>query len=412
MQKRLNNLKFGFVIATTLICLNFWSFKLIDNSLFNKVELIFGFLLAIIVIYNLFIFKKKDLVFKTNVLLFIFLPFLSVVGANIYHDQSFSVSLLTARFVLFWLLYFVLHIFNIPQEKIIKLLICVGCVWIFLTVIQQFTYPDVYFYTKSNEKKLYRAGVYRYMVSGIQYGVFVLFYFFYKYLHSKKIYTLFYVAFALVGLFYYGTRQVGVAAIASLFILILLVKGVAKWKYLLFFTICMLFLVSSLSFLFDKYVEMTSSQLDDEDYIRILSGNFYLYEYWPHWTAKLIGNGTSHHTSNYGQEIEQLQSYLGFYRADIGIIGAFNQYGIFFVLNILWVNIKGIFLKINFDKDKYLKVFFFYLTSMLILSQSYNSMSAIPFYCFIFYLIDKSLEQKDEQNFSFQKVNEIKEIAS
>ncbi|MDQ3535845.1 MAG: hypothetical protein M3421_09505 [Bacteroidota bacterium] len=250
------------------------------------------------------------------------------------------------------------------------------------------------------------------MVSGIQYGVFVLFYFFYKYLHSKKIYTLFYVAFALVGLFYYGTRQVGVAAIASLFILILLVKGVAKWKYLLFFTICMLFLVSSLSFLFDKYVEMTSSQLDDEDYIRILSGNFYLYEYWPHWTAKLIGNGTSHHTSNYGQEIEQLQSYLGFYRADIGIIGAFNQYGIFFVLNILWVNIKGIFLKINFDKDKYLKVFFFYLTSMLILSQSYNSMSAIPFYCFIFYLIDKSLEQKDEQNFSFQKVNEIKEIAS
>jgi hypothetical protein len=410
LQSSYKNIKFGFVLAVTLISLNFWSFQLIPERLYNQIELIFCLSLAAIVIYNLYIFKQPHLKFKINVLLFLILPLLSVIGANIYHDQSFSISLITVRFFLFWLLYFVLHIFNIPKEKIIKLLIFVGCVWIFLTVIQQFTYPDYYFYTKSNEKKLFRAGVYRYMVSGMQYGVFVLFYFFYKYFNSKKFYTLIYVAFAIIGLYYYGTRQVGVAALASLFIAILLVKGVSKWKYLLFFTICMFLLVNSLSYLFDTYVQMTTSQLDDEEYIRILSANFYLNEYWPHWTTKLLGNGTSHHTSDYGQEIEQLQSYLGFYRSDIGIIGAYNQFGIFFIINILWVNIKGIFLKIPSAKDKYLKVFFFYFISLLLLSQSYSNMAVIPFYCLIFYLIDKSLTKNDEQIIAFQQ-SENKAVA-
>jgi hypothetical protein len=201
-----------------------------------------------------------------------------------------------------------------------------------------------------------------------------------------------------------------VAAFTSLFVAILLVKGVSKWKYLLFFTICMFLLVSSFSYLFDELIEMTTTQVSDEDYIRILSANFYLYEYWPHWTARLIGNGPAHGDSGYGQEIEQLQSYLTFYRADIGIIGVFNSLGIFFVFNILWVNLKGIFLKLKNQKDKYLKVFFFYFTSLLLLSTSYETMAVIPFFCFIFYLIDKSWEHDNGLILAFQQEKNIKEI--
>jgi hypothetical protein len=409
LQKRFHKIKLGFVIAVTLISLNFWSFKLIDEKFYTIAELILIISLISIVVYNLSVFKKPYLNFKLNVLLFLFLPFLGVVGAKLYHDQDLSLSLLTTRIILFWLFYFVLHIFNIPQEKIIKLIIFVGCTWIFLTVIQQFTYPDYYFYTKSDEKKLYRAGVYRYMVSGMQYGIFVLFYFFYKYFNSKKIYTLIYVTLAIIGLYYYGTRQVGVAALASLFVAILLVKGVVKWKYLLFFSISLLFIVNTLSFLFDTYVQMTTSQLDDEEYIRILSANFYLNDYWPHWTAKLLGNGPPHHQSDYGQEIQMLQSYLGFYRADIGIIGDFNAMGIFFVFNILWLNFKGIFLKIKNHNEKYLKIFFFYFTSLLLLSTTYASVSVIPFYCLVFYLVDKSLEP-DDPIVNNKQVKRIEEI--
>jgi hypothetical protein len=410
LQNRFQKLKFVFVIAVTLISLKFWSFQLLDDSLTKMIEFIAIISLLTLVVYNLSVLKKPNLKFKINVLLFLLLPFLSVIGAKIYHDQDYSLSLLVTRFFLFWLFYYVLHIFNTPPEKIIKLLVFVGCTWIFLVVIQQFTYPEYYFYTKSDNKNLYRAGIYRYGVVGVQYGIFVLFYFFYKYFNTKKIYTLIYVALAIIGLYYTGTRQIMFAAFASLFVAILLVKGVSKWKYLLFFTIMIFLLVSSFAYLFDELLEMTTAQVSDEDYIRILSANFYLYEYWPHWTAKLIGNGPAHGDSAYGQEIEQLQSYLTFYRADIGIIGVFNSLGIFFVLNILWVNLKGIFFKIKNQKDKYLKVFFFYFTSLLLLSTSYDTMAVIPFFCFIFYLIDKSVEQDNELILAFRQEKNTEEI--
>src|SRR5690606_31568872 len=110
---------------------------------------------------------------------------------------------------------------------------------------------------------------------------------------------------------------------------------------------------------FSELIEITNDQLDNDDYIRFLSADYYLNEYWPHWSTKLLGNGRAHGLSEYGEEMALLTD-LGFHRSDVGIIGTYNEFGIFYIINIAMFYFFGLFAKIREKKDKYLKIFFLY----------------------------------------------------
>src|SRR5690606_22387017 len=129
------------VWIVVLVSLNFWSFSIISDNIYKQLEALICALLLVIVLFNLNIFKQKGHFFKINVLLFLLLPLLSIYGAHIYHDQPVQLSLILYRLNIFWLFYFVLHHFNIDKEKIIRIIIIVGVIWCFLTIVQQFTYP-------------------------------------------------------------------------------------------------------------------------------------------------------------------------------------------------------------------------------------------------------------------------------
>ncbi len=389
-------LKFGFIIFTVLVSINLWSFSLISEEKFNLLEAVVLMCLLLIVANYSFILRRK-LKFKTNVFFFMLIPLLSAYGALLFHDQSLKLSLLILRVNLFWLFYFVLLIFDFPSERIIKMMIFIGLVWAFLTIIQQFTYPHYYFFTKeeSDSYSIYRGGVYRFMIYGQQYGAFFLFYYFYRYLTQRKSNYLIYVLIGLIGFYCYGTRQFAVSAIACLIIAIFLVKGRAQLNAVMFILIVAPILLSLKDVLFAQYIEMTNEQLKYGDNVRQLGADFFLNEYWPrHWIAKFTGNGPPHLRSNYGQEMELIRVYHHFYRSDVGIIGAYNEFGIFYVLNILWVNFKGLKDKFFSYDNKFLKLLFFYAIILLVTSQYYSKSIGIPFYCLVFYLIEKSFQEK------------------
>ena len=392
------NVKLGFVAIVTLTAMNFWSFQMISDD--QADILIFGvsLILAAVIFYNSGIFLKKGLHFKVHVLLFLFLPLLSVIGANLFHDQPMKLTLLLLRINLLWLFYFVLHILDLPAEKIIKLLIFIGGVWAFLTIVQQFTYPQVYFYTRGEGNAgLRRGGLIRLMPIGQHYGVFMLLFFFYQYLTKKKLNAWLYICLGLGGLYYYGTRQVAASAVICMLCGVMLLKGVSKWAYLfMFFIMAVLVVVVFQPSMITTYVELTTTQLDNDDYVRFRAAEFYLNDYWPHWAAKLLGNGRPHLSSSYGMEMRYITSTYGYWTSDIGIIGTFSTYGIFYVLNILWLNIKGLTLWFPFDKDKYLRLLFVYSTILLPLNIGYNHGSGICFFCLTFYLVDKALAEKKE----------------
>jgi hypothetical protein len=398
MELKLNlpNLRFAFILIVTLLSIRLWSFHGIPDSIYDGLE----FLVLVCVLFTFLTnFRKleyRNIQFKTNVYLLILLPLLSAFGALIFHDQGLHHSLLILRTNFFWLLYFVLHIFNIPVKDIIKMMLIVGFIWVVLTIVQQFTYPLYLFFTRSEEegKSILRAGVYRFMLYRHHYGLFLVLFFYSRYLKTKAAKHLVLVLVGLIGFYYFGTRQFAVAAIACLVIASVMQRGSAKFYSILLVTVLLGALYYFQDILFSGYIEMTSSQLESEDEIRMLAASFYLFEYWPHWFATIIGNGMNHSFSTYGMEISKIEESMRFFRSDIGLIGAFSKFGILYVINLLWINFKGLKGKYYTAETGYLRLFFLNTIMLLFISEYFSHPSAIPFFCFILYLVDKSYQSK------------------
>jgi hypothetical protein len=233
------------------------------------------------------------------------------------------------------------------------------------------------------------------MLDDHHYGLFLLLYFFWQFIVSGKLILNLPVLIGLVGFYFYGTRHFALAALVCIGIASLAQRGKIRFYAILAMIAAGIVLVSLSSTLFAGYIEMTKEQLgSQEEDIRELSGEFYLFEYWPHWSATLVGNGLEHPDSQYGREVAYLNNPIGFYRTDVGIIGAFNAFGLFHVLNILFTNLKGIRRKYYTRKTQYLRLFFLNALMLAVISEYYSYVSTIPFFCIIFYMADKAYDDK------------------
>lgn len=393
MELHLKNktLKIIYVFLVAVISLHFWSFKLIDDLTYQVLEAIVLFSFFLILAASSKVLMSNGPMFRNYVYLFMLIPLISIAGAYYYHGQPLQLSLLVLRGSLFWLFYFVLHLLDISARQIVRVMLLIGLVWIFLTVVEQFTYPVYYFYSRDDENaQLARADIYRFMISGRQFGLFVLLFFFYRYLVTSKVHNLVFVAFGLAGFYFYGTRQFAGAAVICMCASVFLVKGNAKWRFVLLMLGLSAIIYTYREPLLEKFVQLTSDQLETDDNVRLLAGKFFLNEYWPGWGAKLIGNGPPHFESDYGREMFGINTFLHYYRSDVGIIGAYNQFGIFYVLNIIFLNIFALRLTFRSKHNRYLKLFFLEAIILLILNETYSNERFIPFYCLLFYLVDKT----------------------
>lgn len=128
----------------------------------------------------------------------------------------------------------------------------------------------------------------------------------------------------------------------------------------------------------------------DENYIRFIAYNYYGLEYNNgSLLAAIIGNGDPGRSA-YGMEIARLEDF-GLYRADIGIVGMYSLYGIFYVLVII------VFFAYTIKKRKYIAVYLqMYILYMLVTSIMLHhfgySTHHIMTLCCVLYLTDKSIQ--------------------
>lgn len=396
-MKRYNSYRYFIVFFITLISIEFWSFNLFSNRIYGALELISILILIAITLDASLKNKKIGGIFKNNIFLFIALPFISSIGAFLYHDQSFWLSFYTLRYTFLWLLYYVLHIYNIPIKKILNILVIIGIGWAFLNIIQQLTYPYYWFSSREDtyETSIFRAGVYRFMPYRHHYGYFILLFFFNRFLKFGNIKFLYFTLFALCGFYFFGTRQFLAVAILSIGFMILFHKSgrqsLALFSFFLFVSIGIYFQDQ----IFGKFIQLSKEEIN-EDNIRLFSLDFYLNQYWPkEWFARVIGNGKNHlEIGKYAKEILYYNQELKLYRSDVGIIGTYNIYGLLYVVNILWYNIKGLNNKYYLSNNKYIQLVFISSLLLLPLTVYYDHSSAIPFYCLITYLVEKGYSEK------------------
>jgi hypothetical protein len=401
-----------FVVFVTLVSIKLWSFKLIPDNVYDALEFAAVGGLAIVVITNLHRLKEREMfLFKGNVILFLTLPLISALAALVFHDQSLLLSVMILRTNFFWLLYFVLHIFEIDVKKIINLMVFIGIVWAGITIGEQFTYPRYYFYVRSDEDpyEFFRAGIYRFMIYQHQYCLFAVLYFYNQFLESKTFLNIFFVLLGLIGFYYYGFRQVAVAAIVCLILASISQKGSARAlsvSVILIFAVALFYLKD---ILFKEYIEMTANQIEDsESDVRKYAAHFFLFEYWPHWITIFTGNGVENSKSSYGQEMLYLNRIQSMYRSDVGPIGIINTFGVFYLLNILWNNFKGLRGRYYTPYTQYYRLVFFNALIILMITDSYSVPSgAVPFFCFVFYLVEKSFEEKQNDEYEQTEVRSV-----
>ena len=390
--------KFAFIILVTVVGSRLWSFHGIPERGFDVLEFLIALSLILVVIFGLHNIEGNASKFRINVWLFIIIPLIGAVSASIYHDQSIVYGLAVLRTNFIWLLYFVLHIFNIPRKYVIAWMTVAGIVWASLTILQQFTYPVYFFYTRNEEigSEFIRAGMYRFMIEPHQFGLFLVVYYYCRFLLKLEAKALFLVLIGLAGFYCFSTRQFAVAALACMLIATAMTPGLAKVYVIGIVSVIIgILALANIDAILGTYVDMTYEQLrSSQEDIRMYSAKYWLFDYWPHWITMLVGNGLEHMNTKYGAEIFYLNDALNFYRSDVGIIGAFNVFGIFYALNIIWLNVKGILGKFYTEKTKYLKLFFVNALLLVILSEQYSNGAAIPFFCFVLYLVDKSSEKK------------------
>jgi hypothetical protein len=399
MKVKVKSIKFFFLTFVILVFTHFFSFKGINIQVYKGLEIILLLLFLWITItgsrYNI------KMHFKNYVYLFILLPLISIIPAYISHNQDISLSIYMWRFELIWLLYFVLHRINISATDVIRSIIVLAVLYVTISIIQQLTYPSYWFYTRGDSvltgKEIeIRSGFYRYMISGIDILIIAFFIIFQKFISKINLLnkTAILCYFFLIGIYIFMTRQVLFGVIINILLAFLLIKSFNK-KIALFIGIIIVTLIVSMNVesLFGELITSAQDDTANDDYVRFQSYNFFLYDYWDGYGTILFGNGPEHQSSTYGKEIQKYKDFNGFYRNDIGIIGAINKNGVIYGITFLHL-LFFIYFRHRRSLEIYQKQFLLYTTVLCIMIFPFSQTFATVVFVVFLYLIDQSIHTK------------------
>ena len=396
-------LKIFFILILSVV-LRLFSLKGIDVKIFQYLELLLLGILLFLCIINT---RKIRGLFSKNFSFIALFTFTASFPAYIFHGQSFFLSFFASRVILYILIYRFLHIFNFKADFVLKVLFYIGWVWVVIMIIQNFTFPNVLFRIRDLdvEDTLIRARgeVLRLNIQGVRYGVFLLLSLVVFATNNLKKYAkIFYLVIIAFALSLTGTRQIIFSVIFLTFLIFLNPnKGkIAKRGFFLLVILPVLFLSSSYIYIyFEALITKTNDDLN-LDYIRLLEINFYVFEYWPKqnaFIAYIFGNGWEHGQSEYGQEILiNHQEYLHFFRGDIGILGAFNKFGILYIISVIALFYK--FLKFKYTVNNiFIKYFFLFLVITYFTGGNFlENESVILLIACCAFILDKSIKQKQQ----------------
>lgn len=409
-----------------LIGLKFFTYTELDPTIYGYISKSAVIMLVGVILFFWTPIKKyQDCYVSFNsVLIFCLWPFITAVSCFIGNGQSISTSFIACIAHSILTIYFLCILFDINKKFIIRLFITLAILRTGLTIIQQFSYPDVWFSMRTgiwNEgtgqvNAEIRSGIYRFLIGDAYYlPLFMAFYSFAKILKGEygKYIILFIVA--CVGLYLDQTRQVMASFVASLFIVPFLSNG-SKYKYVVITSAVAVVIFANFSVLFGNLQEQTTNDMN-ESYIRLFAYSYY-WENMGGIITTLFGNGFTG-SSAYGTKIMEMQQ-SGLWRVDIGIVGTMHLMGVLFVIAFLyyfWNIIKKYW---NCMEMPLQFMFISILLQIPLILPLYNT--TLPGYeCFmalLFYLTDVSIMENcndyysEEGEESFEDEEEYEDLES
>jgi hypothetical protein len=334
--------------------------------------------------------------YKTHILLLFILSFASFIPLYLFDNQTPLRSFNTNMHMVYWLVYFVAYSTCITKDDLLKLLVFIGVAWASLSIVQQFTFPRVYFFSRADFENdvpfELRSGVYRFMVQGAYFGLPVSYYALNQYLTTRKLRFLALVGLMLVGTYCTATRQlmaVNLASLACLYLAYVWMQGRrAELKILAFILVPLAILMAFGDAIFGQLLQKTAEEAT-KDNIRLKSLKYFLFDYWPHWSNFFLGNGVPHYYSEKGAFIRRLAEESGYYASDVGLVGILHYKGILFVLVSLATVLRGTFAKVTKD-TLFLNISFLGILMVIPLNPVFSTFDFFPFFCILCILQERS----------------------
>lgn len=412
MKVKIVVFRYAFVALSLLVATRFYSNILVPHIFFDITELI----ILLFLFFFLFLSYRKKietrLYFAPYVKALLFFVLLSAVPAYFFHKQGFLITLLASRTVFLWLFYVLLHKWELDDKVLEKIVLVLASFWTLIMIAQQFTFPLVLFTQRPDDTAAslvniadQRGGLIRIFVQGTGLAYFAIFYYWRKVFENYSVKRLALFLGTLGALFLSGSRQIvfGVLLIIAIdYMLLFNFKSKKSIQFALLILVAGALVSPFVIEYITSLVTLSQEQdVTDTGYIRVLAMNFFLFEYWAHWLCFFLGNGWEHVSlSEYGAEMSSyVVDRLQFYRSDVGLIGALNKFGLFYVLTILLIYFKILIRPKKMFVERYIKQFFVFLLLTSFTGGDYfERTDSLLLLLIIFYIIDKRNEKRLDYN--------------
>ncbi len=236
-------------------------------------------------------------------------------------------------FSLAWACYWFMLRYKPTERQVLKAFTFIALAIGILLVVQQLFPNHAMFGVNDSEyantEIEQRNGLYRFRISFNALFTFpVLFLAWVRYLRQKSRGSLYMLLFMLMSLYLMLTRQIMATTLLTLFSSVFLFK-LRPDKRVMFTMYVGMIVILTINFdaIFGSLVEQSAEELDDENYIRFLSGEYFLNESLKSPMVFFLGHGMPSGGSAYDRFLTDLGDYYGFFSSDVGAIGAAYVFG-------------------------------------------------------------------------------------
>lgn len=285
---------------------------------------------------------------KVYVLLLVSIVF-SGVMATAFHAQSLGVSMVALLpYVLGYSMFFVLARFMVPPGDIMRAYIVLCAVSAVVYFVNVATFPANLFGKPILAEDVTR-GVIRIPVVFIEFFPVVVFYSINRYLVSRKKIWMAVAAAAFVMIVLSVIRQI--IALTAILGLLFVFRNIS-WRLkaaMIVAVVCAVAFVLPQIPMYRTMLELSEAQAqesDREENIRVSAWRYYTYENQTNVASAVFGNGLpSFGNSRWGVQFDSEVEENGYFAADVGWAGFYWYFGAFAALALMWLMLKGIFIR-------------------------------------------------------------------
>jgi len=322
---------------------------------------------------------------------------LSMIPANLYHNQSFSISITAYRAQYLWFFLPVLLRIAPSEQEIIK--VCnIVLVFMWGVYLSRHFFPEFLIIQENMDLTAMKGKLDMGYVPGMTLAIFPLYYYFSKFKETFDKRHLIGLISAFAFLIVMSNRSNLFAVIIAIGAVYLFNKSRDKSFIILFVVAFSVLAYATTASYWDELFAETIDQINDVDYNRNKAFTYFFYQANEHWLTNILGNGfLSFRASNTMANLME----DGIYNSDMGFLGFWNQFGIIPIVAFIMIPFYAIK---DYKIPLYLKLLGLHIWLCSYSTSYYGAAGHAIIFIFVYYLLVYHRNMNGENIFSLKNL--------